>query len=84
MNDEGQNRARAGEYRPPRGASGLSALTEGFLIAWEAMRANLLRSVLTVMGVAVGVSVVVAFGALMTGLRSSVLDAFEEIGRAHV
>lgn len=80
MSDDGQTRARASGYRPPRGASGLSALTEGFLIAWEAIRANLLRSVLTVMGVAVGVSVVVAFGALMTGLRSSVLDAFEAAG----
>ena len=63
-----------------RGLRGISALTEGFLIAWEAIRANFLRSVLTVLGVAVGVSVVVAIGALMTGLRSSVLEAFEAAG----
>ena len=80
MSQDRQTRTRSGGYRPPRDKSGLSALTEGFLIAWEAMRANLLRSVLTVMGVAVGVSVVVAFGALMTGLRSSVMDAFEAAG----
>ena len=63
-----------------RGASGISALSEGFVIAWAAIRANLLRSLLTILGVAVGVSVVVAIGALMTGLRSSVLDAFESAG----
>jgi hypothetical protein len=63
-----------------RGASGISALTEGFVIAWAAIKANLLRSLLTILGVAVGVSVVVAIGALMTGLRSSVLDAFESAG----
>ncbi len=63
-----------------RGLRGISALNEGFLIAWEAIRANFLRSVLTVLGVAVGVSVVVAIGALMTGLRSSVLEAFEAAG----
>ena len=66
--------------RLARGASGLSALTEGFRIARDAMRANLLRSILTVLGVAVGVSVVVAIGALMTGLRSTVMEAFESAG----
>jgi putative ABC transport system permease protein len=40
----------------------------------------MIRSLLTILGVAVGVSVVVAIGALMTGLRSSVLDAFESAG----
>ena len=63
-----------------RGAAGLSALSEGFLIAWDAINANRVRSILTVLGVAVGVSVVVAIGALMTGLRSSVLEAFEAAG----
>lgn len=63
-----------------RGASGLAALSEGLGIAWEAMVANKLRSVLTVIGVAVGVSVVVLIAAVMTGLRTSVMDAFEAAG----
>lgn len=63
-----------------RGASGLSALTEGFLIAWDAMKANRVRSILTILGVAVGVSVVVMIGALMTGLRTEVMGAFEAAG----
>ncbi|MDX1646857.1 MAG: ABC transporter permease [Longimicrobiales bacterium] len=56
------------------------AFTEGLGIAWAAMKENRLRSVLTILGVAVGVSVVVAIGALMTGLRSSVMEAFEGAG----
>jgi putative ABC transport system permease protein len=44
------------------------------------MKANRVRSILTVLGVAVGVSVVVAIGALMTGLRSSVMEAFSAAG----
>ena len=63
-----------------RGGSGVAALGEGLAIAWEAMRANKVRSVLTVLGVAVGVSVVVLIGALMTGLRSSVMEGFEAAG----
>ena len=71
----------AGLSRPDdRGPSGPSALVEGFWIAWEAIAANKIRSVLTVLGVAVGVSVVVLIGSLMTGLRESVMSAFEAAG----
>ena len=63
-----------------RGASGLSALFEGLAIAWDAIQANRIRSLLTVLGVAVGVSVVVLIGALMTGLRTEVMDAFSAAG----
>ena len=59
---------------------GLTALTEGFAIAWEALRANKIRSSLTILGVAVGVSVVVAMAALITGIRTSVMSAFESAG----
>jgi len=70
-----------GTSRPDdRGAKGLSALVEGFLIARDAITANKVRSLLTILGVAVGVSVVVAIGALMTGLRQSVMAAFEAAG----
>jgi len=63
-----------------RGASGLTSLIEGLKIAFDAMRANMLRSMLTILGVAVGVSVVVALSALITGIRSSVMEAFESGG----
>ena len=64
----------------PSRRAGLAVLGEGFVIAWEAVWANKIRSTLTVLGVAVGVSVVVAIAALMTGLRTSVMDAFESAG----
>lgn len=59
---------------------GLAALGEGFVIAFDALRANKIRSSLTILGVAVGVSVVVAMAALITGIRSSVMEAFESAG----
>jgi len=80
MTEISRDRPTPSVTRPRQRASGLHALYEGFLIAWDAMQANFLRSLLTVLGVAVGVSVVVAIGALMTGLRSSVMEAFEAAG----
>lgn len=64
---------------PPR-HSVLTALAEGLTIAWDALRANKVRSTLTILGVAVGVSVVVAMAALITGIRTSVMSAFESAG----
>jgi putative ABC transport system permease protein len=63
----------------PKDASA-TALLEGLAIAWDAIRGNKIRSSLTVLGVAVGVSVVVAIAALITGLRSSVMEGFEAAG----
>ena len=57
-----------------------ATLLEGLGIAWEAISANRIRSALTVLGVAVGVAVVMAIAALITGLRSSVMEAFESAG----
>jgi putative ABC transport system permease protein len=68
------------EKAAPEGASLLTSLQEGLLIAFDAMRANAIRSSLTILGVAVGVSVVVAIAALITGIRTSVMDAFEAGG----
>ncbi|MGD8321990.1 MAG: ABC transporter permease [Gemmatimonadota bacterium] len=68
------------EKRVPDGAPAWIALTEGLGIAYEAIRGNKLRSSLTILGVAVGVSVVVAMAALITGIRTSVMSAFESQG----
>jgi putative ABC transport system permease protein len=65
---------------PTRTASRLTALHEGLLIAWDAIRANKLRASLTILGVCVGVSVVVAMAALITGFRTSMAEAFESAG----
>ncbi len=61
-------------------ASRLQVLGEGLRIAWDAIRANWIRSSLTVLGVSVGVAVVVAMAALITGIRSSVMDAVQSAG----
>ncbi|MEQ9399807.1 MAG: ABC transporter permease [Longimicrobiales bacterium] len=63
-----------------RGSAGLTALGEGLSIAWDALWANRIRSSLTILGVAVGVSVVVAIASLITGIRTSVMSAFESAG----
>ncbi len=63
-----------------RTGPGMGAIVEGLWIALDAMRANFIRSSLTILGVAVGVSVVVALAALITGIRTSVMEAFEAGG----
>ncbi len=63
-----------------KGVSLLITMEEGVRIALSAIRANKIRSSLTILGVAIGVSVVVTMAALITGIRSSVLEAFESAG----
>jgi putative ABC transport system permease protein len=58
----------------------LQTLSEGVRIALDTLRANRVRSILTILGVAVGVSVVVTLAALITGIRSEVMVAFESAG----
>lgn len=64
----------------PTGAGPLTVLKEGIVIALEAIRANRIRASLTILGVGIGVAVVVTMAALITGIRSSVLEAFESAG----
>jgi putative ABC transport system permease protein len=65
---------------PEERKGGLTALGEGLMIAFAAIRANKIRASLTILGVAVGVSVVVAMAALITGFRTSMSEAFESAG----
>lgn len=67
-----------GSAQDPRRVTAI--LSDGFTIAWEAINGNRIRSSLTVLGVAVGVAVVMAIAALITGIRSSVMEAFESAG----
>jgi putative ABC transport system permease protein len=55
-------------------------LWEGVRVAGSAIGANLVRSILTVLGVAVGVAVVVVIAALISGIRSSIAQGFEAAG----
>jgi putative ABC transport system permease protein len=65
----------------PTNGGALATLEEGFKIALAAIRANKVRASLTILGVAIGVAVVVTMAALITGIRSSVLEAFEAVGQ---
>ncbi len=53
---------------------------EGVGMAVEAIRTNKVRAALTIAGVAIGVFVVVAMGAVVNGIRSSFQKDLEEIG----
>jgi len=55
-------------------------LVESVGVALEGLREHWLRSLLTVLGVAVGVSVVVTVAALVTGIRSSIISGLEASG----
>ena len=50
----------------------ISGTVEGVGIALESIRANKLRAGLTILGVSVGVFVVVAIGAMITGINRAV------------
>lgn len=55
-------------------------LREGAGIAVEAIRANKVRSGLTILGVGIGVMVVMAMAAMVTGIRSTLLSGIEAAG----
>ena len=58
----------------------IDTLGEGVGIALDSIRANKIRSGLTILGVAIGVGVVVMIAALITGIRTSVMEGFESAG----
>src|SRR5687768_9726298 len=53
-------------------------------MALGALRANKFRSVLTVLGIVVGVMTVVAVASILTGLRSSITAMIEEYGTNNI
>ncbi len=60
--------------------SRLHTLDEGVSIALDSIRANKIRSGLTILGVAIGVGVVMMIAAMVTGVRESILVGFETAG----
>ncbi|MGE0352347.1 MAG: ABC transporter permease [Gemmatimonadales bacterium] len=53
---------------------------EGALVALDAMRSNKLRSALTVLGVVIGVSTVMAMASIVQGIRTQIFNALETAG----
>jgi putative ABC transport system permease protein len=58
----------------------LRSLGEGVTIALDAIRANKLRSLLTILGVVIGVTTVMAVASLVQGIRRQIFNAIEVAG----
>ena len=71
---------RGSHERPFRHAPIGRIMAEGSRVAFDALRANWLRTILAVLGVGIGVGVVVTIAALVSGIRSEVMTAFEASG----
>jgi putative ABC transport system permease protein len=58
----------------------LTELREGLLISWSAIRANKLRSVLTTLGIVIGIVTVTLMGTAIEGLNRSFMNSVSSIG----
>lgn len=58
----------------------LHTVSEGISIALNAIRDNKLRSALTILGVVIGVSTVMAMASIVAGLRSQIITTIEVAG----
>jgi putative ABC transport system permease protein len=58
----------------PRAFLGLASLRDGVTIALRTMRANKLRSGLTILGVIIGITTVMVMASIVEGIRSQVLN----------
>jgi putative ABC transport system permease protein len=61
-------------------SAALSRIGEGVGIALDSLRANKIRAALTILGVAIGVTVVIAMGAAITGINRSITQILEQAG----
>ena len=68
------NRA-AGEER-----TGLADVVEAARMAWRALRANVFRSVLTLLGIVIGVGSVITMMAIGDGAKKAVMDRISSMG----
>src|ERR1700733_5019528 len=55
-------------------------LREGLAIAWSAIRANTMRSVLTTLGIVIGIVTVTLMGTAIEGLNGAFLKSISFIG----
>jgi putative ABC transport system permease protein len=60
--------------------SWLSRMLEGSAIALDSIRANKVRAALTILGVAIGVTVVIAMASAITGINRSITSILESAG----
>ncbi|MET0501020.1 MAG: ABC transporter permease, partial [Candidatus Binatia bacterium] len=65
---------------PARGVSLTASAQEALVTAWRSLRVNLFRTVLTLLGIIIGVAAVVAMLAVGEGSRQKVLDRISAFG----
>jgi len=58
----------------------LTELREGLAIAWNAIRGNKMRSVLTTLGIVIGIATVTLMGTAIEGLNRSFMNSISSIG----
>src|SRR6266850_5691304 len=58
----------------------LNELKEGLLISWDAIRANKLRSILTTLGIVIGILTVTLMGTAIEGLNRAFVKSISFIG----
>ena len=63
-----------------RGVSFVASMEEALVTAWRSLRVNLFRTVLTLLGIIIGVAAVVAMLAVGEGSRQKVLDRISSFG----
>ncbi|HEX6617958.1 MAG TPA: ABC transporter permease, partial [Gemmatimonadales bacterium] len=61
-------------------APGIRNAGEGVAVAFDALRANKLRSGLTILGVVIGVTTVMAVASMVQGIRTQIFNAIETAG----
>ncbi|MEO8088773.1 MAG: ABC transporter permease [Gemmatimonadales bacterium] len=62
------------------GGSATTRMLEGAAIALDSIRANKVRAALTILGVAIGVTVVIAMASAITGINRSITGILESAG----
>jgi putative ABC transport system permease protein len=65
---------------PRRKGALLSRMLEGSVIALASIRANKIRAALTILGVAIGVTVVIAMASAITGINQSITNILQSAG----
>ncbi len=75
-----QTKDQDAQAAPPRASSGGLNLGQTFVIAWRAILGNPLRSILTALGVIIGVAAVIALTSLGTGATSGIQKQLEGLG----
>src|SRR5439155_20740689 len=58
----------------------LHSVREGWLIAVDQLRANKLRSGLTILGVVIGIATVMAMASIVAGFREQIVNTLEGVG----